>query len=74
MIACCSLRFICCVGVRRFPGTTGFDWDFYAWQDSYVEDFFDTDLPSSFMAEGARECRHGSVSGLFYVLFVNVLV
>jgi hypothetical protein len=48
--------------VCRFPSAVGFDGHFHARKDSDVENFTHSDLQSTFVAEGARKHRHGSVS------------
>ncbi|MCL7048980.1 hypothetical protein MKW94_001255 [Papaver nudicaule] len=44
-----------------WEGSTRPDGDIHAWKDSHFEDIFDSDIPCSFVAEGARECSHGSM-------------
>ena len=51
------------VGVRWFPSAAGLDRYLHARQDPHSQDISHSDLQSSFVAESARECRHGSLSG-----------
>lgn len=52
-----------CAGVRGISSAAGSHWHFHAWQDSHAEDFAHSNFPCSLVAEGARECCHGSLSG-----------
>ena len=51
------------VGVRWFPSAAGLDRYLHARQDPHSQDISHSDLQSSFVAESARECCHGSLSG-----------
>ena len=53
-----------CQRLRRLPGTAGLDWHLHARQDSDTQDLSDPDLQGTSVAESARECRHGSLSGM----------
>ena len=55
--------FFSCSGVRRLPSAAGSDGHLHARKDPDAEDLAHPDLPRSLVAEGAREHRHGSVSG-----------
>ena len=42
-----------CVGICWLSSATRFDWHIHAWQDTNSEDFFNSNIQSSFMAEGS---------------------